>query len=145
MYLVDTNVISAGAPGRALHSLALVAWMDVRSDALYLSAVTIAELTEGIAKADREGSTRKAAALREWLETLLILYGRRVLALDVGVARVAGELSDRARAGGYSPGFADIAIAATAKHHGLTILTRNLRHFVPLGIAVADPFQALPA
>ncbi|WP_244876980.1 PIN domain-containing protein [Acidocella facilis] len=43
-----------------------------------------------------------------------------------------------------APGFADIIIAATAQHHGLTILTRNLRHFEPLGAAVHDPFVRLP-
>ena len=49
-----------------------------------------------------------------------------------------------ARAAGHTPGFADVAIAATAGSRGLTILTRNLRHFVPLGIEAADPFETLP-
>ena len=44
-----------------------------------------------------------------------------------------------------APGFADIIIAATAQRHGLTILSRNLKHFVPLGVAVVDPFLALPS
>jgi predicted nucleic acid-binding protein len=53
-------------------------------------------------------------------------------------------LSDRARGQGQAPGFSDIIIAATAQHHGLTILSRNIRHFVPVGIPVLDPFAALP-
>jgi len=41
-------------------------------------------------------------------------------------------------------GFADVVIAATARCHGLTILTRNVRHFAPLGAAAVDPFKTLP-
>jgi hypothetical protein len=70
------------------------------------------------------------------------LYGDRILAFDTPAARIAGTLSDRARGLGYAPGFADIIIAATA-HHGLTILSRNIRHFKPLGVVVLDPFAAL--
>lgn len=144
MYLVDTNVISAGAPTKASASAALVGWMDQNSAALFLSAVTVAEVSDGIAKASREGAARKAAALSAWLDTLLHLYRERILAFDVAVARVAGTLSDAARAQGQAPGFADIVIAATARLHGLTILTRNIRHFEPLGVSVFDPFRELP-
>jgi predicted nucleic acid-binding protein len=44
----------------------------------------------------------------------------------------------------HSPGFADLAIAATARRHDLTILSRNQRHFAPMDAAVVDPFQKLP-
>jgi len=118
--------------------------MDQNSAALFLSAVTVAEVSDGIAKASREGAARKAAALSAWLDTLLHLYRERILTFDVSVARIAGSLSDVARAQGQAPGFADIVIAATARHHGLTILTRNVRHFEPLGVPVLDPFTALP-
>ncbi len=144
MYLVDTNVISAAAPGRAV-SPALVDWMDRNAAVLFISAVTIAEIAEGIVKARREGATRKADDLAAWLDAVVHLYPRRILALDVGVARLLGELSDHARAIGRSPGLADLIIAATAKHHSLTILTRNIRHFAPLGVPVHDPFASLPA
>jgi predicted nucleic acid-binding protein len=143
-YLVDTNVISAGAPSKAPGSVALVDWMDRNSAALFLSVVTVAEILDGIAKARREGAARKAAALSAWLDTLLHLYRERILTFDVEVARIAGALSDAARGQGQAPGFADIVIAATARHHGLTILTRNIRHFEPLGVAVVDPFRTLP-
>ena len=81
---------------------------------------------------------------RNWLDLLLHLYDARVLHFDVAAARLAGVLSDRARASDHAPGFADIAIAATAASRGLTVLTRNLRHFGPLGIAAIDPFEELP-
>ncbi len=143
MYLVDTNVISAGAPSRTAPP-ALMVWMDHHSPQLYVSAVTVAEIGDGIAKARREGATRKAADLDAWLETLLHLYGERVLAFDIATAHVAGMLSDRARGQGQAAGFADIIIAATALQHGLTVLSRNLKHFEPLGVRAQHPFAALP-
>lgn len=144
MYLIDTNVLSVGAPGRSERSAALVDWMDVHSDVLFLSAVTVAEISDGIAKLRRTGSASRAAMLGNWLELVLHLYGERVLPFDVSTALLAGELTDKARVAGHSPGFADVAIAATAGRHGMTILTRNLRHFTPLGIPAIDPFETLP-
>jgi predicted nucleic acid-binding protein len=44
-----------------------------------------------------------------------------------------------------APGFADIAIAATARRHDLTILSHNARHFEPMDATVVDPFQKLPS
>lgn len=144
MYLVDTNVLSAGAPLRQGHA-DLVDWMHTHSDQLFLASMTVAEIEEGIAKLRRDQQTiAKAERLTSWLETVLHLYGDRVLAFDAKVARIAGRLSDAARAGGRSPGLADIIIAATAKAHGLIVLTRNARHFAPLGVDVLNPFDALP-
>ncbi|MDA9452414.1 MULTISPECIES: type II toxin-antitoxin system VapC family toxin [Bradyrhizobium] len=143
MYLVDTNVISAASPNRPV-SAAVVAWMDAQSGSLFLSAVTIAEIEDGIAKLRREKATRKSRDLTHWLDAVLHLYGDRILAFDVPTARIAGQLSDRARGQGHSPGFADIIIAATARQHALTVLSRNARHFVPLGVPVLDPFGELP-
>lgn len=144
MYLVDTDILSASSPARVVPRADVAAWMDARSDRLFVSTVTVAEIEDGIAKARREKASRKAAAIGEWLEALLHLYGDRVLAFDLAAARVAGLLSDRARASGHAPGFADIAIAATAASRNLTILTRNLRHFLPLGVPALDPFERLP-
>jgi predicted nucleic acid-binding protein len=143
VYLVDTNVISAAAPSRPVPT-ALVEWMDTHSAALFLSAVTVAEIEDGIAKLRREKAMRRSADLTAWLETVLHLYGDRILAFDTATARIAGVLSDRARGLGHAPGLADIIIAATAQHRGLTILSRNLRHLEPLGVPVIDPFVKLP-
>ncbi|MBF6567986.1 MAG: type II toxin-antitoxin system VapC family toxin [Candidatus Binataceae bacterium] len=144
MYLVDTDVLSQGAPPAGVASPALVAWMDRNSERLFLSAITIAEIADGIAKTRRGGARRKAAALEGWLEALLHLYHARVLPFDVPAARKAGQLSDRARSKGHAPGFADVAIAATASAHSLIVLTRNMRHFLPLEIPVHNPFETLP-
>ncbi|HTB04814.1 MAG TPA: type II toxin-antitoxin system VapC family toxin [Bradyrhizobium sp.] len=143
MYLVDTNVISAAVPSRLAPPL-LIDWMDLQSASLFLSAVTLAEIEGGIAKLRRKGAARKSADLTEWWETVLHLYGDRVLAFDASTARIAGAMADRARGQGHSPGLADIIIAATARHHGLTILSRNPGHLEPLGVAALDPFAELP-
>lgn len=144
MYLVDTNVISAGAPSR-LAPAGLVDWMDTHAALLFLSAVTVAEIEGGIAKLRREGATRKSADLAAWLEAVLHLYGDRILVFDTAMARIAGALSDRARGQGHAPGFSDLIIAATAQRHGLIILSGNIRHFSPLDVPVLDPFAALPS
>jgi hypothetical protein len=143
VYLVDTNVISAAGPSRLVRP-ALVEWMDTHSVSLFLSAVTVAEIEDGISKSRREGATRKSADLAEWLETVLHLYGDRILTFDASTARIAGAMTNRARGQGQAPGFADIIIAATAQRHRLTILSRNLRHFEPLGVPVIDPFTTFP-
>jgi hypothetical protein len=82
--------------------------------------------------------------LSAWLRALIHLFGERVLPFDTATAEIAGALNDLARGRGHSPGFADIAIAATARRHGLTILSRNERDFTPMDMTVIDPFQALP-
>jgi predicted nucleic acid-binding protein len=143
VYLIDTNVISAGAPSR-LPPPGLAEWMDAHSAALSLSAVTVTEIEDGIAKLSREGATRRSADLAAWWETVLHLYGDRILPLDTATARIAGRLSDQARGRGQAPGLADMIIAATSVRHGLTILSQNIRHFRPLGVSVLDPFDALP-
>lgn len=145
MYLVDTNVLSAGAPTKARPAPDLVGWMERNSKRLYLSVVTVAEVEDGIAKARREGASRKADQLAAWLETLLHLYSARILVLDIPTARALGGLSDRARGSGHAPGFADLAIAATAQVGGHVVLTRNLRHFRALDVPAHDPFESLPA
>jgi len=143
-YLVDTDVISAGAPAKREGSASLVLWMDQNSERLFISTITVAEIADGIAKARRVGVRRKALALTGWLEALLHLYGNRILPFDVATARVAGTLSDRARSKGQNPGFFDLAIAATAATRGLTVLTGNLRHLAPLGVPAHNLLESLP-
>jgi len=118
--------------------------MDLHSATLFLSAVTVAEIEDGIAKLRREGASRRSVDLTAWLETVLHLYGDHVLAFDAPTARIAGALSDRARGLGHAPGLAHVIVAATARQHGLTILSRNPRHLDPLGVAAIDPFAKLP-
>lgn len=140
-WLLDTNVLSAFAPARHPVPPDTAAWFDDRTDALYLSAITAAEIEAGIAKLRRTGSTRRADNLRGWFDRILALYADRVLPFDIAAARVAGALGDAALAVGRHPGFADVATAAIAKSRELVVLTLNRRHFDPLEVEVLDPFH----
>lgn len=143
MYLLDTNILSVGAPGkRAPVGPGFADWMRAQSDRLHLSAITIAEVEAGIARADRIGAVAKAGALRRWLAAVEHFHAGRILPFGVTEARHAGAILDRARA--HDPGFEDIAIAATAAAHGLTVLTANTRHFAPLGVPFANPLTDWP-
>jgi toxin FitB len=144
VYLVDTNVLSASAPTKAVPRQDLREWMDRNSAGLYLSVITVAEVEDGIARSRRAGANTKAERLAGWLETVLHLYGNRILPIDVTTARRIGLLADHARGQGHDPGLADLAIAATAAVRGYVILTRNLRHFAPLGTPALDPFEERP-
>jgi toxin FitB len=139
-WLLDADVLSAFAPGR--HSLPpdAAAWFDDRTDELYLSAITAAEIEAGIAKLFRTGATQRAEALRMWFDRILAVYAGRVLSFDLAAARVAGALSDAAQAAGRHPGFADVAIAGIAKARELVVVTLNQRYFDPLGVEVVNPF-----
>jgi toxin FitB len=75
---------------------------------------------------------------------LLIKGKDHLLTFDAEVGRAAGKLSDKVSAAGRHPGFADVGIAATAKVHGLVVLTCNGKHFQPLGVKFVDPLKQLP-
>lgn len=146
MYLLDTNVISRIAPARRRTAAdeALAPWMVARSEQLWLSVITAAEVEDGITKAERAGATRKAADLAEWWGEILHYYAARILPLDLATATETGRMMDRARAAGIDPGFEDLALAATAKIRDLILLTDNVKHFTALGVRIVNPFEALP-
>jgi predicted nucleic acid-binding protein len=146
VFLLDTNVLSHIAPARRRTKAdeELAAWIVSRSDELWFSVVTAAEIEDGIAKATRTGATKKAADISEWWGEIRHYYADRILPLDIETAQETGRLMDRARAVGIDPGFEDIAIAATGKMNGLTVLTRNTKDFVGLGVKYQNPFERLP-
>ncbi len=134
MLLLDTNVVSAlRRPDRHPR---VAQWLAVQQpEALFLSAVTIGEIRRGITQQERHDAPF-ARELTVWLNRLLTLFGDRVLAFDVHVAQRWGRLS--AELGHDS---ADLIIAATALQHGLTVVTRNVKHFEPTGVKTFDPFS----
>ena len=145
-YLLDTSVLSVLVPGReAFVSTPLGEWLQAHHKELFLPSIAVAEMAQGIGKLRRAGGTERADRLDRWLDGLLATYADRILPLDAKAARLAGQMSDAAIAQGCHPGFADVAIAALAKNAGLLLLTCNLKHFQPLGVACADPLIALPA
>ena len=115
------------------------AWFRARTQVLYLSTISAAEVEAGIAKPRRTGSGRRADNLRQWFDRILDEYADRLLSFDLAAARSADALGDAAQASGRYPGFADVAIAAIAKARELVVVTLNQRHFEPLGIEVFNP------
>lgn len=144
-YLLDTNIISMLSPSRWNASPQFLAWLD-QMDAdgkLFLSVVTIHEIEKGIALLEHKGADVKAAELRRWLMGLVANYEDRILTINVPAAAIGGQLEAKATASGQNPGMADAAIAGIAKFHDLTIITQNTKHFLPFGVAVRAPDDAL--
>ena len=140
-YLLDTNVVSDLAPGKPGVSKLFAAWMQHQGqqNGLFISSITVSEIKKGVSKLRRSGAERRADALDVWLSDLVFNFADRILPIDVAVALAAGEMADAATAKGRDPGFADILIAATANAHGLTLVTRNIKHFENLDVATQRP------
>jgi len=141
-YLLDTSFVSAFAPGRVPISVAVQKWVAEQREhgSWHLSSIVVLELERGIAKLGRTGAHTKAGRIRAWFEKLLAEFDQRILAVDVTIAREAGQLEDAAIAKGYNPGLADVLIAATARVNGLAVLTANVRHFAALDVPYLNPF-----
>lgn len=144
MYLLDTDVLSHLAPSRAEDALGVREWVRRSGGLCFLSAVSIAEISYGVHRLQHRGATRRAEDLRTWLDVLPVRFPGRILPVDDRVATRAGELLARAEAAGIAPGMEDAMVAAAADTRGMTVLTRNLRHFLPMAVAAIDPFATLP-
>ena len=137
MFLLDTNVISElRRPERA--DPAVVAWASTQPAASqFLSAISILEIELGARLVERRDGTQ-GAILRSWIDNqILPHFEGRILAIDTAVAlRCANfHVPDRRPE-------RDALIAATAAVHGLTVVTRNVTDFQPMGVAVLNPWIA---
>lgn len=135
-WLLDTNVVSELV--RPKPNAGVVAWMAARAGdeaRLYLSALTLAEIYRGMLRLDR--GSRLRARLQAWLRSdLSVRFAGRVLPFDEPVARTWGEMT-AALPKGVVASTMDSLIAATAQHHGLALVTRNVgdvRHFTDLPV-----------
>ena len=132
MFLIDTDVLSALRRRDRYPQIAR--WMSrQRAGDLFLSVVSIGEIERGIIRQERSNPDF-ARRLALWLDSVIKLYGEHILGVDLATARRWGQLS--ARIGNDS---ADLLVAATALEHGLSVVTRNVRHFRPTGVGVIDP------
>lgn len=135
MFVLDTNVISELRVGKSMPSIFVRSWAaQVPANQLYLAAVTVLELEIGVLGMKRKVS-RQGQTLRSWLQGVLKEFSSNVLPFTVSMAilcaamHVPNRRSDR-----------DAMIAATAKEHGYTIVTRNTDGFSGCGFPLLDPW-----
>lgn len=139
MYLLDTNVVSELRKilaGKA--DLNVTAWASqVPPTQCFLSVVTLQELEIGVRLIERKDK-RQGKLLRTWLEQhVLAEFADRLLDVNSAIARISAEL--------HVPNpkpFRDSLIAATARLHRLTLVTRNTSDFQTSGIPLINPWQA---
>ena len=137
MIILDTNIVSeVMRPGS---NPAVLAWFDAQpAQRLCLSAIVVAELRFGIHSLP---VGRKQQTLTEALDKLLATaFKGQVLAFDEGAAEIYGEFVATLRQRGVTVDKSDAMIAATARYHGATVATRNVRDFEPCGVRVVTPF-----
>ncbi len=144
VFLLDTDVISMLSPAKAAVPAPFLEWLE-RMDGdgrIFLCVVTVHEIEKGIAMLEHKGAVAKAAGLKVWLQGLAATYDDKIIPLDAPAAAIAGRLEAKAITTGHSPGMADAIIAGIANAHGLTIVTRNARHFLPFGVSILLPEEA---
>jgi len=133
-YVLDTNVVSA-LRVRGRHP-AVEAWVSsIPVPDLFVASLTVAEIERGVQARERTDAAQ-GAVLRDWFEErVLPAFAGRVLPFDLAAARILAGY----RVPEHAPPD-DALIAATAAAAGMTVATRNLRHFEPLGVPCLDPW-----
>jgi predicted nucleic acid-binding protein len=132
MYLLDTNIISETRKPRP-HP-AVLAWIrSVDESELFLAAITMGELQKGVEITRRQDS-QKAEEISAWVDRLASAY--EILPAGEPVFREWARLMK----GRSEPKWEDGLIAATARIHRMTVVTRNVRDFNGFDVKVFNPF-----
>jgi predicted nucleic acid-binding protein len=135
--LLDTCVLSEirrpkGNPGvrKAVDAL--------DSEDIFISVVSIAEISKGVSLLEDGKKKRELAA---WLQGLERHHSDRILPVDLETAHIWGELTAAAQKAGRQVPAMDGMIAATAHRHGLHVMTRNVEDFAATGVLLLDPWE----
>ena len=135
--LLDTCVVSEARREKG-HPRVRAQVEAIRSRDLYVSVITVGELTKGIALLS---GGKKKDALSEWLLALEQDYAERILPVDAETARVWGKLAAAAQRRGKTVSVSDGIIAATAIRHGIHVMTRNVSDFRETGAMLINPWE----
>jgi toxin FitB len=138
-FLLDTNVISELT--RPTPNSRVTQWLDsVDESLLYLSVLTLGEIRKGLTTLQ---SGQRRARIESWLTAeLATRFAGRLLSIDAAVADHWGQLAGDAQRQGTPLPVIDGLLAATALHHHLTMVTRNVRDFAGRNIRSFDPWSA---
>ena len=137
-WLLDADVLSQPAKKSGDHRV--IAWLEREEARCHTSTIVVAQLAYWVRS--KEGRSREA--LQKWLRQLLDAMEGRVLGFSVAVAHVWADQQHALDAAGLRMPLADSYIAATARRHGLTVVTGNDRDFRRPGVKVLNPFKELP-
>ena len=144
-YLLDTNVVSEYSRVSP-PDIRVKRWVDAQDEeALYLSVLTFGEIRKGTALLP---AGEKRTYLERWVDIdLPARFASRLLPINSQIAELWGVMAAEAQLKGIAMPIIDGLIAATAKHHELTIATRNEKDFRMWGIPVVNPWtsQTSPA
>ena len=137
-FLLDTNVVSEWTKARP--NQGVIRWLaNADEDLIFLSVVTIAELRHGV---DRLPMGKRRSLLDEWLrDDLAQRFEGRILAVEVEIADLWGKLVARRDAHGRPITAMDALLAATAKYHSLTLVTRNTTDFEDAVESMLNPWS----
>ena len=136
-WLLDTDVICQ--PAKRHGDPRVIGWLERERDHCYTSTVVIAQLAYWV----RSKQGRQRQALQLWLTRLVEAMHGRIHGFNVSVAYVWGEQEHLLERAGKRMPVEDSYIAATAKRHGLTIVTGNDQDFRRPGLKVFNPFKEL--
>ncbi|MDX2145409.1 MAG: type II toxin-antitoxin system VapC family toxin [Rhodospirillaceae bacterium] len=134
-YLIDTNVISEIRKGPRCDPHVTAWYQTVEPETLYVSVLVLGEIRKGIERA-KPKNLEYANRLGEWLGRLPSVFSERVMPIDAAIADEWGRMS-----AGRTLAVIDGLLAATAKVHGMTLVTRNTSDVMNLGIDVLNPFD----
>jgi len=135
--LLDTCVLSEIRRPNG-HPRVKEAVSELADEDLFVSVLTLGEIAKGVALL---AAGRKKKALTSWLNGLTTQFGDQVLTIDSETARLWGELTARAQNAGHIIPAVDGLLTATARRHGLHVMTHNTRHFEATGALVLDPWD----
>jgi toxin FitB len=105
---------------------------------LFLSVITIGEIVKGI---ELLGSSKRKKELTAWVQGLERDFSESILSIDIETVIIWGDLTASAQKSGKTVPACDGLIAATAKRHGLHLMTRNVIDFEPTGAMIFNPWE----